>query len=136
MAQLSLKLLGAPEVRHGERQLLFPTRKTLAILIYLLVEGGRHTRDKLTALFWPDSDQVRGRASLRRALSSIRQTIDDLDRSPSSQHLLVEQDVVGTNILADLDIDLRSIEAALAANESDQTQLAALERAAALCRGD
>ena len=49
MAVLSVAVLGPPDVRHGQRSLTFPTRKTLAVLIYLLVEGGVHPRDSLTA---------------------------------------------------------------------------------------
>ncbi len=35
--QLHLYLLGPPEVRVGAKLLTFPTRKTLALLIYLVV---------------------------------------------------------------------------------------------------
>ena len=40
MAQLSVAVLGAPEIRHGRRIVAFPTRKSLAVLVYLLVERG------------------------------------------------------------------------------------------------
>lgn len=41
MSTLHLSLLGSPELRHGERILTLPTRKALAVLVYLAVEGGR-----------------------------------------------------------------------------------------------
>ena len=38
---LTLRLLGSPQVSLGPRPLSFATRKTLALLVYLVVEGGR-----------------------------------------------------------------------------------------------
>src|SRR5690606_13799367 len=45
-----------------------------------------HTRDALAALLWPDLDQTRARAALRRTLSPLRQALDrqalDVTREP------------------------------------------------------
>jgi hypothetical protein len=35
MALLTISLLGPPAIRHGTAEVLFPTRKTLALLVYL-----------------------------------------------------------------------------------------------------
>ena len=51
MATLRLALLGPPSVTHGGVASTFGTRKALALLVYLAVEGGCHSRDKLAALF-------------------------------------------------------------------------------------
>ena len=88
MALLSVAVLGPPDVRHGQRCLTFPTRKTLAVLVYVLVEGGSHPRDKLTALFWPDSDEVSGRASLRTTLARLR---EGLEETTEDRHLVVDR---------------------------------------------
>ena len=40
MCQLQLSLFGVPVVKHGEHTLTFSTRKALALLVYLAVEGG------------------------------------------------------------------------------------------------
>jgi len=40
------------------------------------VEQGVHSRDKITALLWPESDEERGKASLRRALAYLRESLD------------------------------------------------------------
>lgn len=50
MGKLELSLLGTPQVRHAGRVLTFPTRKVLALLIYLVVEDGLHSREQLIAL--------------------------------------------------------------------------------------
>ena len=50
---LHFALLGPPQVYHNGQLLVFPSRKSLALLIYLAVEGGTHTRKTLSELFWP-----------------------------------------------------------------------------------
>ena len=76
MGRLILRLFGTPEVSHAEQPLTFQTRKVLALLAYLAVEQGVHSRDKITALLWPESDEERGKASLRRALAYLRESLD------------------------------------------------------------
>src|SRR5262249_50798300 len=95
MSRLSLALLGAPEVRHGGALLSFPTRKTAALLIYLAVEGGRQTRDALTTLLWPESDEARGRGALRSTLGFLRAALRDAEDESEPAHLLVERDRLG-----------------------------------------
>ena len=52
---LQLFALGPPEVRLGENLLTFPTRKTLALLIYLAIEAGSQPREHLATLLWPEA---------------------------------------------------------------------------------
>lgn len=49
--------------------LTFDTRKAVALLAYLAVTGQPHRRETLAALLWPESEQTRARAALRRTLS-------------------------------------------------------------------
>jgi DNA-binding SARP family transcriptional activator len=69
---LRLSLLGAPAVEVDGRPLDVDTRKAVALLAFLAVEGGVHSRDSLAALLWPDVDGERARAALRRTLSALR----------------------------------------------------------------
>jgi hypothetical protein len=69
---LSLRLLGLPRVEVDGQSVAFATRKTLALLAYLVVERGPHAREKVTALLWPDSDAAHGRAALRTTLAYVR----------------------------------------------------------------
>lgn len=71
-AKVSLSLLGPPRVERSGRVVEFETRKAVAILAYLALEGGTQARDRLAAMFWPDAEQERARASLRRTLSPLR----------------------------------------------------------------
>ena len=65
-------LFGAPEIRRGVVPVAVDTRKAIALLAYLAITGRPATRDKLCAMFWPESTQARARSALRRTLSSLR----------------------------------------------------------------
>jgi len=75
MESLTIHLLGAPEVRVGEQLLYIRTRKVLALLIYLAVERGMHSRESLMSLLWPESPSNSAAASLRTTLSRLRQVL-------------------------------------------------------------
>jgi hypothetical protein len=53
------------------KEIDFDTRKAVAIIAYLTVEGGAD-RDFLATMFWADSAPDRARAALRRTLSAAR----------------------------------------------------------------
>ncbi len=114
MGRLHLAFLGTAEVRHAERVLTFPTRKALALLIYLVTKESLHPREKLTALLWPESDEEHGRMALRRTLALLRQSLDEGSESQGRMHLLVERETLGFNFVSDFDLDLHQLNTALA----------------------
>ena len=147
MGQLILRLLGTPEVSHAEQPLTFQTRKVLALLAFLAVEQGVHSRDKITALLWPESDEERGKASLRRALSYLRESLDEPSHERSGNvplqppHVLVEHHTLSFNLASDFEIDTQSLQAAftLARRRSSgdpRTHLAHLHMGASCYRGN
>jgi predicted ATPase/DNA-binding SARP family transcriptional activator/tRNA A-37 threonylcarbamoyl transferase component Bud32 len=71
MANLKLFLLGPPRIELDGHPLEIERRKAMALLIYLAVTGQPHARDALATLFWPDYDQRRARAYLRRDLAIL-----------------------------------------------------------------
>ncbi|MCK6626235.1 MAG: tetratricopeptide repeat protein [Anaerolineae bacterium] len=75
MADLRLYGLGPPRVELAGATVDLPRRKALALLIYLAVSGQPHSRDALATLFWPDMDQQRARANLRRDLAVLNTTL-------------------------------------------------------------
>lgn len=95
MTLLNIRVLGTPSVRVEEHELRFRTRKAQALLLYLAVTGGLHTRDHLMTLLWPDADQERGRADLRNALAFVRQALDGVKRGISGSLLDCDREVVG-----------------------------------------
>ena len=68
---LELALLGSPELRFRGQPLGLPTRKAVALLVYLACEPGMHPREKLASLLWPDNDETGGRTALRKALGFL-----------------------------------------------------------------
>src|SRR6266487_2223174 len=112
MSQLQLSLLGTPVVKHGERTLTFSTRKALALLVYLAVEGGMHTRKTLSESFWPELDAEHGRAALRATLLELRKLLERSHGPGERTHLLVERDTLGFDQGSPLILDLQLVESA------------------------
>ncbi len=112
MSQLQLSLLGTPVVKHGERTLTFSTRKAMALLIYLVVEGGMHPRKTLSESFWPELDAEHGRAALRATLLELRKLLERSHGPGELAHLLAERDTLGFDQGGPLVLDLRLVESA------------------------
>ncbi len=116
MGRLEFTFLGMPHVRYAGQSLKFATRKTLALLIYLVVEGGMPSREKLTVLLWPDSDTKRGRASLRNTLGYLRSALD-----PTGEPLIIERYALGFDFNAEFDLDIHLLEVAQQALQEGTT---------------
>src|SRR6266568_4812560 len=110
MSQLQLSLLGTPVVKHGERTLTFSTRKALALLVYLAVEGGMHTRKTLSESFWPELDAEHGRAALRATLLELRKLLERCHEPGEQSHLHIERDTLGIEHASQPILDIRFIE--------------------------
>jgi DNA-binding SARP family transcriptional activator len=148
MGDLCFTLLGPPEVRHADQVLLFSTRKELALLIYLAVEGRVHLRMNLSEQFWPEGDARHGRAALRITLLHLRHLLGEgADVSPVP-HLLIKRDTLGLDLTSAIELDLHILlEACTSARASTGTTLtmpesarrrllAQLQRATSLPRGE
>jgi len=73
MVRLKLFLLGPPRLELDGAPIKLERRKATALLAYLLVNQQSYSRNSLAALFWPDYDQRRARAALRRTLATLKQ---------------------------------------------------------------
>jgi DNA-binding SARP family transcriptional activator len=145
MSQLHLSLLGEPIVKHGEQTLTFSTRKALALLAYLVVEGGTHARKTLSEALWPELDAEHGRAALRGTLFELRNLLDRSYEPGEQAHLLAEHDTLGVAQDSSLLLDLHLIEAVskrvggrrvvLLPDRMDGELLELLEQATRLVRG-
>lgn len=141
MTRLNLAFLGTPQIRWGEQLVTFSTRKALALLTYLAVEGGVHSRDKLAALFWPESDTERSRGALRTALTYLKGALRGTTASAQA-YLVIGNDTLGFNFSSDYQLDVQALQEAynecrqpsLAPNL--QVQLSQLETVANVYRGD
>ena len=78
-APLTLRFLGEPRVeRAGMVQSFPPSKKTRALLAYLVLHNKRFRRDNLCELLWEVPDDPKG--SLRWSLSKLRRLVDDEDK--------------------------------------------------------
>jgi DNA-binding SARP family transcriptional activator len=79
---IRLSLLGRTDLLDGNGQRLdavVAQRKRFALLAYLAATSRRgfHSRDRLLLTFWPEEDQERARASLRKAVHVLRQSLGE-----------------------------------------------------------
>ncbi len=119
-----LRVLGPPGITRSDGspvEALARQPRRLALLAYLAVAGPSARRDKLLALFWPESDDAHARAALNQALYVLRNILGQDAFSPSGNGELV----LNANVLSS---DVARFEAALAAGRH--------EEALALYRGD
>jgi DNA-binding SARP family transcriptional activator/pimeloyl-ACP methyl ester carboxylesterase len=77
MEDLSLRLLGAPQVAYGGNQVSLRLHKELALLIYLAVTSRPQTRMALATILWPDHDERNSLASLRRTIYQLKMDIGE-----------------------------------------------------------
>jgi DNA-binding SARP family transcriptional activator len=123
MTRLNISVLGAPEITLDGHVLKFRTRKALALLVFLALEPGRHSREKLQDIFWSDSSS--GLNALRGALMYVRDALGDFEP------LLIERQALSLGRSSDIWVDVWSLEAVNLAGD-----LASLEAACALYRGE
>ncbi len=133
MGLLRLAVLGPPEVVHDGSRLTFALRKAQALLLYLAVEGGMHSRSKLAAFLWPDSAPHDARTALRNALALLRTLLADTSASPHS-HLLSPRDLLGLDSQAPLELDLAVVQEAYAEAQRHSTLPAEPQRAALVAK--
>lgn len=78
---IELRTLGATELRRDgvdvRSTLTQPKRLALLIYLRLAAPGAFVARDRLLALFWPESDDQRARNALRQSLHFLRRSLGD-----------------------------------------------------------
>ena len=79
MPLLVLRLCGGAVLRTPDGAPIEPPlgAKTLALLAFLALEPGAHRRERLTALLWGEFPEEKARASLRQALTHLRDALGD-----------------------------------------------------------
>jgi DNA-binding SARP family transcriptional activator len=105
---LTIRLVGSPEIAFDQQPLSFRTRKVLALLVYLVVEGRMHSREALMALFWPESSAKDAAVTLRVTLSRLRQALQ-----PVGEVLHSEGGKVGFDFRCAAELDLAWLSAAI-----------------------
>jgi pimeloyl-ACP methyl ester carboxylesterase/DNA-binding SARP family transcriptional activator len=123
---LRINLLGDLEVqRDGTPLALPPSRKTRALLAYLVLEGAPQRREALCELFWDVPDDPRG--ALRWSLSRLRPLLN-----AEAEHLLADRERVAF-VPAGAAVDIHEAEAVVA--DLSRLDTAALRALLARFRG-
>ncbi len=76
MSALKLFFLGPPRIELYGRTVRMDTRKAVAMLAHLALSGQIQTRDSLATFLWPEFDDKRAKAALRRTLSALKSAIE------------------------------------------------------------
>jgi DNA-binding SARP family transcriptional activator len=142
---VQLLLLGPPEVRLAGKQLVFPTRKTLALLAYLSLSEGPQPREHLAALLWPEASPERSRASLRNTLGHLQISLRRASAPAESALLAITRTSLSLNPDAAIELDLQLVDRAYGLARADRASRAGpagsadrrmLQAAVATSRGD
>ncbi len=110
MPALSLTLCGRVAAALDGTQLPAAalSNKSLALLAFLTLEPGPHSRDEVTALLWGDYPDEKARTSLRQALSHLRDIVgDSIHTDRTSLALVAEPDSDVRRFLAAADVSPR-----------------------------
>ncbi len=133
---VKLYFFGAPVIQRSGSYISVDRQKAIALLAYLLLTGHKHRRDVLANLLWPDLDQQRARAGLRRVLRTLRAAI-------GSAPVVADHETVGLRMRGAVWSDVTDFQQRLAharvyAGQGglDPTSQLLLEEAVALYRAD
>ena len=77
MDSLYISGLGSPQISLNGQTVEFKRRKAVALLVYLAVERRSQSREFLSGLFWPEYNQSKAYAYLRRTLWEIKDALGD-----------------------------------------------------------
>ncbi len=126
---VTIGLLGELVVLRGGKALPLPaSRKTRALLGYLVATGVPHSRSRLCELLW--DGPIDPRAELRWSLSKLRPLVDDA----GTERLLADRERVGFEPRG-AEVDLLAVRQQVRPAEG-RASLADLRRAAARFRGE
>jgi len=93
MPSLSLTLCGGVKVAGNGVAADAIGAKSLALLAYVALEPGAHTRDELTALLWGEYPEEKAKASLRQALTHLREQVPGALRVERTTVSVVDSEV-------------------------------------------
>ncbi len=126
---LQINLLGDLRlIRHGRTLALPPSKKTRALLAYLIATGQPHLRARLCDLLWDGPNDPRG--ALRWSLAKLRPLLD----ADGAERLLADRERVAFAVRG-ADVDIIRL-AALTSGGLSQVPTEELRRAAALFSGE
>ena len=127
---LAFHFLGSPQLVLENLPVSVNRRSIVALLAYLAVEdstqaGQTHTRESLSALLWPDYNQV-------KAFTNLRHTLWEIQKLFGPGWLLADRETISLRPDANVWVDVHRFEALLSESE---TQSAVSHRIPILAEG-
>jgi non-specific serine/threonine protein kinase len=108
VASLALHFLGHPHLLLGNLPPVINRRAVMALLVYLTVNNSpvrqSHPRELLSALLWPDLNQV-------KAFTNLRHTLWEVQKSLGPNWLVADRETVSINPEANIWVDVHRFEA-------------------------
>ncbi|HUF00757.1 MAG TPA: BTAD domain-containing putative transcriptional regulator [Anaerolineales bacterium] len=111
--RLALHFLGPPQIHLDNETITLERRKALALLGYLALERGGHSRESLSALLWPDTSQSNAFKNLRQILWEIQKTVGE-------GWLMTDQGKVGLRDEARIWLDVHEFKSRLVESRAQQ----------------
>ena len=129
-------LCGPPRIELDGAPVEVDTRKAIALLAYLAVTSRPHGRDALAGLLWPDLDEDRARAALRRTLSALRKGLGGAGLVAGRSRVALELDNLWLDSAEFRELLNRARTHDHRPDETCRHCIALLRDATELCRGD
>ncbi len=134
MSRLALFLFGSPRIELDGTPVKVSRHKAMALMAYLAITTEIQSRNTLATLFWPNYDQSRARAALRRTLVTLNKT-------GIGNWLEIDRETIGLKNTANLWVDVQQFHRLLATclaagEEADTVCLPLLTEAVALYHAD
>lgn len=99
MSQLSISLLGSPQITLDGIPLTIPTSRAMPLIAYLAIIGKAQTRETLASLLWPDS-------SHKHALAALRTTLWRLKSTGLENWIVLDRSEIGLNYHRNIEVDV------------------------------
>jgi len=109
---LAFQFLGPPQLLLENEPINVNRRSIVAFLSYLAVNDSRqpkrvYSRESLSALLWPDSDQV-------KAFTNLRHTLWEIQKTFGPDWLVANRETIGLQQDANVSVDVHQFESLLA----------------------
>lgn len=134
MGEITCLFLGGAELLVDGAPASVDTRKAIALVAYLSIEG-RTSRDTLAGVFWPESPDTRARSALRRTLSAVRSGLGE-DSVVADRNTAAISSEISTDLTAFRDALDETHQHEHDSHDVCSSCLPHLERAADQYRGD
>ena len=136
MESLKLYWLGHTLLELKGRAVKLETRKAVALLAYLSLTPGKCQREILATMFWPEGNQQKALANLRRTLSSLNSSLPGWIEADRETIALKRSGRLWVDVDAFHESLLKLEEHSHPVNEVCDDCLSTLDKAVGLYRGD